>query len=340
MATNRKRDFHAQIPLNAGDIDGWKAIKITAKPEPLVPLGAYTTEMGTILTSSVYFGEHDSSPYLGKKRLEGSLLSVFVREGVAKRLLQAQQLLPEGCRLLVFDAYRPLEVQDSLFRFYRSQLHLQRPDMSEDELDAETQKYVSIPSSDPTRPSPHNTGGAVDLAIVKLPLGLLARLSRIDGRLADERLSDKSRVVLEIQKSAIVRRYAKMLNFGTAFDHGGEWAAIAYFEKRAAKGIPLAAEEAEARKNRQLLYAVMTQAGMQPYKDEWWHFNAPESQMGAAAAGLAKATYGTATFSAQNVAHEKLRQRLYHKALHVENADDPKKVTNVWPTEVIGPQNG
>lgn len=326
------------IPLEAGRVAGWKSIMIAPKPEPLVALGPFAAGADAILTSSVYYGEHNNSPYARQHRLGGSLLSVFVRKEVAKRLRAAQRFLPEGYRLLVFDAYRPLQVQNSLFRFYRGQLQRQRPDMTEDELDAETQKYVSMPSSDPRRPSPHSTGGAVDLAIVRLPLEQSAALRRIDHRLAKEHMSFDDRVALEMQKSAIARQHAEMLDFGTAFDHGGERAAIAYFEKRLASGVPLSPEEMEACDNRRLLHSVMTRAGMQAYEAEWWHFNAPESQMGAAAAGLAQATYGAATFDARNSAHERLRRKLYDAAIASAAPDDPRTINRSWPTEVIGPQ--
>lgn len=324
------------IPLDAGNVSGWKAIKIEAKAEPLVPLGPYAPNTGAILTSSVYYGEHASSPYTGKHALEGALISLFVRKSVARRLLAAQGLLPQGYRLLVFDAYRPLQVQASLFHQYYSQLHQQRPDLSEDELSLETQKYVSIPSADPIRPSPHNTGGAVDLAIVRLPLERLEVLNDIDRRLAEEHLDANNRIALEAQKSVMVRLYARMLNFGTAFDHGGERAAIAYFEEQLANGTTLSTEEMEACNNRRLLYNVMTQAGMQAYKDEWWHFNAPESQMGAAAANLTNAAYGAAALDAGNIAHEEFRRKISKEAMRLRK-EDPRAVANPWPIEAIRP---
>jgi D-alanyl-D-alanine dipeptidase len=326
------------IPLNAGNVTGWKSIAIEPSPEPLVPLGAYCAETNAILTSSVYFGEHYSSPYTGKRRLEGSYVTIFVRSTVAQRLLKAQQFLPAGCRLLVFDAYRPLRVQKSLFRFYRDQLCRLQPDMSDAELDEETQKYVSIPSFDLTCPSPHNTGGAVDLVIVKLPPKQAAILDRIDAQLMDDGIDFEDRASLETQKSFILRQHAIMLNFGTPFDHGSERAAIAYFEKQCANGAVLSPTETEARDNRRLLYYIMTKVGMQPYADEWWHFNAPESQMGAAAAGRNKAVYGVATLGARNTAHEKLRQRLYNVATRQKTGGDPRFVAHPWPIEVMGSQ--
>src|SRR3989338_8281063 len=134
--------------------------------EPLIPLGLFS-EYHTIFTDAIYFGERTDSPY--ENNLAGSLLTMFVRESVAKQLQEAQQLLPSGMYLIVFDAYRTLEVQQSLFDQYYKELKKQNPGWSEKQLLAETQKYVSIPSEDPTRPSPHNTGGSVDTAIFELP---------------------------------------------------------------------------------------------------------------------------------------------------------------------------
>jgi len=327
------------IPRNAGTVTGWKTLPIKENFEPLVPIGPFASDANAIVTSSVYFGEHDNSPYTGKQQLAGSLRTIFVRKGVAKRLEKAQQLLPEGYRLLVFDAYRPLKVQQSLFRFYRDQLRAQHPEMSMDACNEATQTYVSIPTSDPARPSPHNTGGSVDLVIVKLPPEQAAALRDIDEQLARDHMSPDERLDLEMQRSAIVRQHAEMLNFGTAFDHGGERAAIAYFEEQLAAGHTLSKAEIEAAENRRLLYEVMTKAGMQAYAAEWWHFNAPESQMGAKVAGLTTATYGAATFAAKNLAHEKFRQNAYDQMLQVQNAHELRAVAKPWPVEVMTPHS-
>jgi hypothetical protein len=74
--------------------------------------------------------------------------------------------------------------------------------------------------------------------------------------------------------------------------------------------------------NRRLLFQVMTQAGFQPYFAEWWHFNAPESQMGAAAAGLDHATFGAADFDASNQSHENTRLAIRQEALRLQKAGD------------------
>jgi len=342
-----KQHTHAQhnykiyqpIPLNAGAVKDWKQVEIEELFEPLIPLGAYSATANSILTSSVYYGEHDCSPYIDQNALAGSLLTIFVRQKVAERLLVAQQLLPEDHYLLVFDAYRPLRVQESLYHFYYDHLRALHPNKSKANLSEETQQYVSIPTTDQTRPSPHSTGGAIDLALVRLPRAQSEILRHINSRLINDPLEAAVREGLETQKATLVRRYATMLNFGTPFDHGGEKAAIAYFEKQLAVDAPLHPGEVEACTNRRLLYEVMTQVGMQAYGPEWWHFNAPESQMGAKTAGLAKATYGAATLSTQNEAHEKLRRAVYSGASAAQAKSRQTMTTNRWPIEIIMPQN-
>jgi len=327
------------IPLTAGQVPDWKTIPITGdnQSDPLVPLGLLSQEAGVLTTSSLYFGEHTNSPYADDShRLEGSLLTLFTRRSVARRLVTAEQLLPAGHHLLMFDAYRSYAVQASLLDFYKQKLAEKHPSMDDEALETETQKYVSLPSTDPTRPSPHNTGGAVDAAVVRLDQAHEAELLRLRDRLANSKLDFAERAGLEMQLSAIMRHHAKMLDFGTAFDHGGEKSALAYYESKLAAGESLTEADMQACRNRRLLFTVMTRAGFQPYFAEWWHYNAPESQMGAAAAGLDHATFGAAHLEAGNRAHETTRLALRQEALQSQTNDDPR-VARDWPAEVIAP---
>ncbi len=264
--------------------------------------------------------------------------------------MKAEQLLPADHHLLVFDAYRPYQVQQSLYDFYKQQLKHTHPEMDNEALDAETQNYVSLPSMDPARPAPHNTGGAVDVAIVKLRPPHEAELLHIRTRLANKELDAAKRIGLELRLSAIMRRHGKMLDFGTAFDHGGERSALAYYEAKLASGKTLAEREMVACHNRRLLFHVMTQAGFQPYFAEWWHFNAPESQMGAAAAGLTVATMGATSLDASNRAHEQTRLAIRQSALRLQQESALQaeilaavretgdiKLAKGWPAEIIAP---
>lgn len=321
---------HPKIPANAGQVPAWKEIPINDHDanDLLVPLGLLSRE-AAIFTSSVYFGEHRSSPYAKpENKLEGSLLTLFVRQSVARRLLTAEQLLPAGHHLLVFDTYRPYRVQKSLYDFYKQKLAEKHPEMSNAALDAETQKYVSLPSTDPSRPSPHNTGGAVDTVIIKFDSDDEKEIRQIRSSLQNPELDFTKRLELEKHLSVILRNRGKMLEFGTAFDHGGERSALTYYESET---TPLTDREERARNNRRLLYKVMTQAGFQPYYAEWWHFNAPETQMGAAAAGHKTASFGSLNLSEANLAHEEARHQFF------QNADDPLH-NEAWPIEIIAPQ--
>lgn len=295
------------IPRDPPTVAGWKEIPVEDAGSPLVALGPFS-DYGDVFTDAVYAGERLDSPYRGEQSLSGSLMTLFVRREVAERLRRAQRMLPWDMRLVVFDAYRTLEVQGSLYTHFHDELARLHPDWPEEQLSAETQRFVSLPSTDPTRPSPHNTGGAVDVAIVRLSALDALRLCHVERALARERTWER-RYELEMRRTALMRG-ASVLEFGTRFDHGGEESTLAHLE-RLGEQRPLTAAQRDARDNRRLLASVMSAAGMQPYADEWWHWNAPESQMGARTAGLPVATYGAATLSAENIRHERIR-RAHH----------------------------
>jgi hypothetical protein len=154
-----------------------------------------------------------------------------------------------------------------------------------------------------------------------------------------------------------MRRHAKMLDFGTAFDHGGKKSALAYYESQIAAGEILTENDMRACNNRRFLFEIMAQVGFQPYFAEWWHFNAPESQMGAAAAGLDYATFGAVGLDENNRAHENTRLKIRQEALKLQRegdlavartalqveilaaireTGDPQLVED-WPAEIIAP---
>ncbi len=261
------------IPSELPSVAGWKEIPIRENGELLISLGPFS-DYHEIFTNSIYFGERTDSPYStdplkAEEPLCGSLLTMFVREGVAKQLSEAQQLLPAGLHLIVFDTYRTLEVQQSLFDKYLGELKKQNPNWGQEQLLAETQKYVSIPSEDPNKPSPHNTGGAVDVAIFRLPKEANKRIEKIDKQLKLLGNSDWQEAYrLEMERISLINEQARLLEFGTPFDYGGKEAALNFFERLSAER-KLYGEEVTARDNRRILFNVMTAAGFEPYEDEW-----------------------------------------------------------------------
>lgn len=98
--------------------------------------------------------------------IPGSYKDCYVRESVLKMLLEAEKLLPKGYKLKLFDGFRQICVQQRLWNYHRQQLKIKYPDLSDAELDLKTSFFVSRPSYDKSKPSLHNTGGAIDLTIV------------------------------------------------------------------------------------------------------------------------------------------------------------------------------
>lgn len=302
MANNLKIDLEffaeAEIPRLIS-VSGWKEVPIQSSIEPLVPIGLLSNF--NIFTSSIYFSEHQNSPY-APDQLGGSLITIFVRLSVARRIMDAENMLPTGYHLIAFDGWRPLEVQKSLYDEYYRSLRLKFLNWEEDKLAAETQKYVSLPSNNFAKPSPHNTGGAVDLAIMKLPDDAEDKLQLLLAKSADDAI-DRAKIMLS---------FAKLLNFGTPFDWGGPEAALRYFEDLAVQKN-LNKVESEALASRRMLYHLMRAVGFEAYEDEWWHYNAPESQMGAKTAGLAVASYGAIEISGSDFQFELSRRKLAEK---------------------------
>ncbi|MCS7233811.1 MAG: M15 family metallopeptidase [Synergistetes bacterium] len=203
----------------------WKSVKskeIRENGEKLVPLSLFPEK---ILVRPQYFIQG----------IEGALPECYAREGVYRKLIEASLLLPDGHKLVILDAWRPIKVQQSLFNILREKFKTQYPNLNEEELTNLTLKFVALPSTDPKKPSPHNTGGAIDLTI------------------ADE--------------------YGRLLYMGTEYDDSTEISRTTYFEELILKGEKLGEKEIEALQNRRLLYHILTSVGFTNYIDEWWHFD-------------------------------------------------------------------
>ena len=193
--------------------------------------------------------ECDSDYYhwkeIGGRPLPGSSPSIMARQTVRDMLHRAEDMLPEGHHFRILDAYRPIAVQQALWDHYRAHFSAEMPDLTEEELDMHTRTCVSMPSYDVLQPSIHNTGGAVDLTIIGP-----------DG---------------------------EPLDMGTTFDAFSDATWTDYFEPGRGHDTeagdtatePDAHDTANisARKNRRMLYNVMTAAGFTNLPSEWWHYD-------------------------------------------------------------------
>lgn len=151
-----QRDILFPIPPFSPLPQGWETIPAVESGEPLVCLNNLYTQESRIILSPIYFQEG----------LVNASLQMYARSAVANALVRASELLPEGHKLIVYDAYRSPETQQALYDRERKNMRIKHPSLLEEELDLLTQQYVALPSWNKEFPSPHGSGGAVDVAII------------------------------------------------------------------------------------------------------------------------------------------------------------------------------
>lgn len=110
-------------------------------------------------------------PYYFEQQLPSALSDCYLRESVCQRLVNAAEQLPSGYSLVVFDGWRPLEVQQAIYMQFKEKL-LAAGWTQGALLDEELSKYVAAPVYRPEKPLGHLSGGAVDLTITG-PDGLI-----------------------------------------------------------------------------------------------------------------------------------------------------------------------
>ena len=91
-------------------------------------------------------------PFYELSGWEHAISQCWLREGVAGRLYQAVESLPEPYGFAIYDGWRPRELQAELY--YTA---IADPALPPD--------FMSEPSQDEARPAPHESGGAVDLTL-------------------------------------------------------------------------------------------------------------------------------------------------------------------------------
>lgn len=154
IQTGQPMNFLSQTMTHKPEPD-WPqvlAMPIVASDDPLVSLGLVNLPLRAY---PAYF--HQGVP--------GALSDCYVRRCVLFRLYKAARLLPAGIELVVLDGWRPLEVQQYLYDSLHSAMQANYPQESAVELAARLRQFVALPSSDPAAPSPHLTGGSVDVTL-------------------------------------------------------------------------------------------------------------------------------------------------------------------------------
>ncbi len=215
----------------------YQQIPILECGEPLlpIPIEAFALEQPhAYVKLGAPYG--DKSPY-------------FLRQGVLKQLHQAQTLLQTlrpGWRIQIFDAYRPIAVQqfmvDYTFTATLAERGLTLAQLTESEqakIWQEVYQFWAVPSANPTMPPPHSTGAAIDVTLVN-KMG-----QTVDMGSAIDELSPRS--------------------YPNHFADIAVWQACS----------PDVTLEVAARfhAHRQLLQQVMGEAGFLQHPNEWWHFS-------------------------------------------------------------------
>lgn len=182
---------------------------------------------------------------------------VYLRQGTYEKFLAARNTLRgAGYDLKVYDGWRPINLQENLFWHYLVRFtavdfglasHFVNCQTSEDvkavfkempeavrtAMDKANRNYVSWPSSNPAQPSPHSTGGAVDVWLFE------------DGKPAD---------------------------LGVDFDWMEDNAGV-FHHLMEAPTWTTSGDDSKIQLNRELLIGAMHGAGFSLYPYEVWHYN-------------------------------------------------------------------
>ncbi len=99
--------------------------------------------------------------------MENAVHNCFVRKEVYERLCYVQQSLPEGVKLRIWDAWRPLALQEELYSKYSKRIIRENNigHMPEKERNEIISRFISVPDYDVKSPPVHTTGGAVDVTL-------------------------------------------------------------------------------------------------------------------------------------------------------------------------------
>ena len=199
-------------------------------------------------------------PYVALGAPYGEFSPYFLRAGVLQRLFQAQQQLQQqipSWRLQIFDAYRPIPVQQFMVDYTFEQLvateGLAAKDLSDERrshFQSKVAEFWAVPSLNPATPPPHSTGAAVDLTLV-----------------------DEKGVAVDM---------------GSAIDEISPRSYPNHFEK---SDRP---EEKRYHHHRSILAEAMSAAGFQQHPNEWWHFSCGDQLWGWQVGKGAIAQYGNA----------------------------------------------
>ncbi|WP_024546410.1 M15 family metallopeptidase [Picosynechococcus sp. NKBG15041c] len=137
----------------------YQTIPIQPQEDPLIPIPANL------------FPRVTPHPYVAAGADYGGRSPYFLRRRVLTKLIEAQDLLQRSrpdLQLQIFDAYRPIAVQQFMVNYTFAQLKGDRhlTPLETKELWQQVYQFWAVPSEDPATPPPHSTGAAIDLTLI------------------------------------------------------------------------------------------------------------------------------------------------------------------------------
>ena len=205
----------------------YQSIVIQECGEPMVQLPLVQF---AIVTPHPY--EELGAPY-------GDRSPYWLRISVVEALIQAQnylQAVQPGWYIQIFDAYRPIPVQQFMVDYtacelaqQRGQIFEQLPPTEQNDILTQVYQFWAAPSLNSNTPPPHSTGAAIDITLVDA-----------DGQPVD---------------------------MGSPIDELSARSHPDYFQKSSEpKNQCLHAHRCQLRQ-------ALKQAGFQQHPNEWWHFS-------------------------------------------------------------------
>lgn len=204
-------------------------------------------------------------PYQSLGAPYGDYSPYFLREGVLQRLLRAQAKLSArhpGWHLQIFDAYRPILVQQFMVDYTFMQLARQEgvaknlTEATRSRIQFKVLQFWAVPSPNPNTPPPHSTGGAIDLALTNAanePVDMGSPIDEISPRSYPNHFADSTDPTHQ-----------------------------------------------KAHLHRALLVEVMSSAGFKQHPNEWWHFSIGDQLWAWQVGDGAIARYGNADLIANS----------------------------------------
>ena len=122
-------------------LEGWEEISIEDNREELVSLKGVSEKI--VVAPQYYING-----------IAGAEDDCKVRESIVEKLVKIANKLPDNFKLLVWDSFRTVETQKALFDSYYNEFE-KNTNLKGDLLLEYTKRFVSLPSINKSKPSPH-----------------------------------------------------------------------------------------------------------------------------------------------------------------------------------------